>query len=79
MNLEKLNASRAAAVTPHDVNALTFIGRALYIGGAGNVRLLTIGDDDVTFVGLPAGSILPVRCKQVFATSTTATSIVVLA
>lgn len=52
--------------------------RALYIGTLGNVTLIAEGDvDEVTFVGVPAGSILPVRTRQVSA-STTASNIVAL-
>lgn len=49
--------------------------RALYIGGAGDVVVVTHGGSSVTFVGVLAGSILPVRCKRV-SLATTATNIV---
>jgi len=71
-------ASNAIAVTPSDSVSLTTDARALYIGVAGDVSLLTSGGDTVTFVGLLAGSILPVRVNRVNATSTTATDIVAL-
>ena len=71
-------AGRAAAVTPSDSAYLTSASRALYVGGAGDVALVTVGDDTVTFVAVPAGSILPVRVKRVLATGTTATSILAL-
>lgn len=66
--------SRAAAVTPSD-SAETY-GSALYVGGAGNVVLVTEGGDQVTFSGIQAGSTLVIRFKQVRATSTTATNLV---
>ena len=53
-------------------------GCVLYAGNTGNVRVLTVGNDDVTFVGIPAGSFIPVQVKRVFATNTTATDIVAL-
>jgi hypothetical protein len=53
-------------------------GCVLYAGNTGNVRVLTVGNDDVTFVGIPAGSFVPVQVKRVFATNTTATDIVAL-
>jgi hypothetical protein len=72
-------ATRAAAVTPSDSTDLATVARALYIGGAGNVVLDTAGGDtSVTFTGLAAGTILPVRVARVRSTSTTATSIVAL-
>lgn len=66
--------SRAAAVTPSD-SAETY-GSALYVGGAGNVVLVTEGGDTVTFTGVQGGSTLVLRFKQVRATSTTATNLV---
>lgn len=71
-------ADHAAAVTPHDTNELSTYCRALYVGGAGNVKLTTVGGDTVTFVGVPAGTTLAVRAKVVFSTLTTATSLVAL-
>lgn len=64
----------AASVTPGDSSSHDF--DALYVGGAGNLRVLTEGDQDVTFAGVPAGTVLYLRVKRVFATSTTATNIV---
>lgn len=73
-------------VTPNDTvnigNASTprmpvNIGAILYIGNAGNVTVTTEGGDTVTFLNVPAGFILPVKCIKVW-TSTTATAIVAL-
>ena len=66
--------SRAAAVTPSDSTQI--YASALYVGGAGNVSVVTEGDDTVTFTGVQAGSMLVLRIKQVRSTSTTATNIV---
>lgn len=63
------------AVTPSDSAELTQVGRALYVGAAGNVAVTTQDGSALTFVGVPAGSTLPVRAKKVLATGTTATSI----
>lgn len=69
-------ADHAAAITKHDTNVLTYATRALYIGGDGNVKVTTLGGEDVTFVGLVAGTVLPIRVTKVFSTDTTATNIV---
>lgn len=61
------------AVTPHDVNELPYVTRALYIGGAGDVAVVTDAGDSGTFAGMSGGSILPGCIKQVKATGTTAT------
>jgi hypothetical protein len=42
-----------------------FAARALYVGVAGDVTLTTINGEEVTFVGVPAGTTLPVRCIEV--------------
>lgn len=69
----------AAAVTPNDSTDLTTACRGLYIGGAGDVTLDTVGGETtVVFNSLVAGTILPVRAVRVRATGTTATNIVAL-
>lgn len=49
--------------------------RAIYVGGAGNLRLVLASGDEVTFTGLLAGTLLPVRATRVKATGTTATQL----
>jgi hypothetical protein len=71
-------AEHAAAVTPSDDTDLDTPARALYVGGAGDVEVITTGGETVVFVGVAAGSILPVRTARVKAANTDATSIVAL-
>jgi len=72
-------AIRAAAVTPNDSTDLSFVTRSLYVGGAGNVSVdLAESGTAVVFVGVPAGTFLPIRAKRVRSTGTTATNIVAL-
>ena len=72
-------AKNAVAVTPNDSTDLTTAARALYIGGAGDVVVDMVGTGStITFAGVPAGTILPIRAARVRSTSTTATSIVAL-
>lgn len=66
-------AAGAAAVT-FDVDVSPPNGnsaRALYVGAAGNVAVRTSLNEDVTFVGVAAGSVIPVRVRRVLATGTT--------
>lgn len=65
---------RAATVTPHDTNTIGPY-RALWVGGAGNVALVTVGGQSVT-LAVPAGTMLAVAASVVKATGTTATNIV---
>jgi len=53
-------------------------GAVLYVGTAGNVRVLTAGGDDVNFIGVLDGSFIPVNCIKVFDTDTTASNILAL-
>ena len=69
-------AKDAFAVTPDNATFFTQAARALYVGGTGDITLVTAAGTAVQFVGVPAGVILPVRCSRVNSTGTTATSIV---
>lgn len=69
-------ASNAFVVTPADGSNLTHAARALFVGGAGDIRVDTLGGDTVTFASVLAGSILPVRVLKVYSTGTTATNLV---
>lgn len=69
------SATSSGAVTKSDSTVLQF--RALYVGGAGDVAIKhTEGGDAVTYVGVPAGTILPVSGVRVMSTNTTATNMV---
>lgn len=70
--------TNAASVTPHNTNELSYVTRALYVGGAGDVAVTMQDSGEVTFVGIPAGTTIPVRVKIVKATGTDATSIIAL-
>ena len=53
-------------------------GCVLYVGGAGDLKVSTVGGDEVTFTGLVAGQFIPVNVLRVWATGTTATFIIAL-
>lgn len=71
-------ARDAVAVTKSDSTTYSPPFRALWVGGAGNVAVITkaSGGSAVTFVGVPAGTMLPVNAYKVMSTNTTATDIV---
>jgi hypothetical protein len=64
------------AITPSDSTVLGLDLRAVYVGGDGNIALEDYDGNVVTFAGVLAGSLLPVRPRRVMATNTTATAIV---
>jgi len=66
-----------AAITPH---ATTVIPRTtgIYVGGVGDVEVVTADGDTVIFVGCPVGLILPIRVTRVLAANTTATNLVAM-
>ena len=69
-------AVNAFAITPHDTNGVSYSTRGLYVGVSGDVKVVMIGGETVTFVGLAAGVIHPIRVNLVFSTGTDATGIV---
>lgn len=65
-------------IVPSDTVDLTFVSKFIYVGVTGNVRLTMDGGQILTFVGVLAGTFMPVRASRVMATGTTATSLVSL-
>jgi hypothetical protein len=87
MSYQKLQVSRAAAVTPSNTVDIPSVstqdgsgnnGCVLYVGGYGDVRVMTAGGDTITFTGVLGGTFFPVQVLRVYATGTTATNIVAL-
>lgn len=71
-------SSHVVAVTPNDSTNLSQFTRGLYVGGAGDVAVITGAGDTVTFSGVLAGAILPVRVYRVLFTGTTASLILAM-
>jgi|TARA_R110000744_G_scaffold96259_1_gene186023 hypothetical protein len=88
MAYQKLQAYRAADVTPSDTVDIPSVstdpgagknnGCVLFVGGAGTLKVRTVGGDDVTFNGINTGAFIPVQVVRVFATGTSATNIIAL-
>ena len=90
MAYTKLQALRAAAVTPSDTANIPNISLqsgdpitsssacVLYVGTGGNLKVRTAGGDDVTLVNLDDGVFVPLQVVRVFATDTTASNIIAL-
>jgi hypothetical protein len=66
------------AVTANDSTNLGCT-RAVWVGGAGDLAVTFYRTGNVrTIVGVPAGTMLPIRVSKVMSTNTTATSILAL-
>lgn len=87
MSYQKLQANRAASVTPSDTVNIPSLssesgtpnrGCVLYIGIGGNLRVLTVGGDEVIFNNIPDGTFLPVQVVRVLDSDTDADKIIAL-
>jgi hypothetical protein len=84
MAYQKLQVGRAANVTTSDTLNIPSIsggennGCVLYVGTGGNVKVTTVGYDDIVFFNVPSGSFIPVQVLKVWATDTTALNIIAL-
>jgi hypothetical protein len=65
----------AFAITPSDGTALAQPCRAIFIGGTGNLTVITNAGQTVLFSNVPVG-VLAISCSYVKATGTTATNLV---
>lgn len=70
-------AGDAALITP-GASAMANVTRGIYVGGAGNLNVTTLGGTTVLFSAVPGGTIIPIRATHILATSTTATLIVAM-
>jgi hypothetical protein len=65
-----------ASAQKSDTVDLTRQCRALYVGADGNVTVVMKDGTSATFVGVTAGTLLPIEVRRLMNTGTTATSIV---
>jgi hypothetical protein len=78
--VEDTGAKQVRLITKSDTAELPLGAcRALWIGGAGDVAVIAEDDTSaVTVSGVAAGTVVPIKCKKVMSTNTTATLIVAL-
>lgn len=65
--------ANAVAITKSDTESNAF--GSIYVGGAGNVTVVTEEGNTITFTAPPVGTILPIRTQKVMA-ATTATLLI---
>jgi hypothetical protein len=58
----------AAAITTSDTVDLTDVTRAIYVGGSGNIVLITEAGETVTLMGALVGTVLRVQASRIKAT-----------
>ena len=68
--------SSATEITPDDVNDLSHVSRAVFVGGGGDLQVTMQDGQTVTFGALAPGW-HPIRVRRILATGTTASAIVV--
>jgi len=81
-----LQGRRAQAVTPSDTDNIPNPAgstnatqpAALYAGANGDIAVIMEGGDEVTFVGIKAGTFLPIAVTRVKATGTSVTNILAI-
>lgn len=79
--LTRPGASTVAVTASNTVDITQLNGeypRALWVGGAGNVAVVTPDGTVNTITGVPAGTLLPIQTRRVNSTNTTATSMVAI-
>ena len=67
----------AVALTKSDTTVFN-VCRGLYVGGAGDVAVVTAKGNTVTFKGAVAGTVIPIRCTKLMSTNTSATDVLAL-
>lgn len=79
-----LQATGGFVITPADTGSIStdagntrkYAHCAIYVGGAGNLRVVMADGSDITFIGLLAGTFLPIQAVKVFANSTSCTNLI---
>lgn len=66
----------SAAVVMTKSDTASNIAHAIYVGGTGDVAVVTAGGNSVIFSAVPAGTLIPIHIRQLLSTGTTATLIV---
>lgn len=73
-----VGAGKAVAITPSNTVQIPTT-RGIYVGTTGDLRVTLHRDvSAVTFVGVLAGTLLPIRAKLVLSTGTTALNLLAL-
>ena len=69
-------AIKSVDVIPDDDADLAITGAIIFVGGGGNLEVITVSGDIVIYKNLPDAYTLPVQVRRVLNTNTTATFII---
>lgn len=69
-------AIHAFSITPNNNTDVAYLTRSIYVGVGGSIAVVMAGGEEVTFVGVQSGSVLPVRVSRVKSTGTNATNMI---
>jgi len=69
-------AIKSVDVTPDDNADLNIVGAIIFVGGGGDLSVVTVSGDTVIYKNLPDAYTLPVQVRRVKSTNTTATDLI---
>lgn len=69
-------AEDAFEITPDDDTDLDYVTRGIYVGGSGDLEVITKDGTTIVFTDIAAGIIHPLRVSRVKASNTSATGII---
>jgi hypothetical protein len=72
------SAANTSSTESYTIYADANTGCVLYSGAGGDIKVLTAGNDEVTFTGVAAGAFIPVQVLRVFATPAPPAGIIAL-
>lgn len=72
-------ASHLFLITPSDTDTVRYVTRAIRVGTAGDLAVLTLGGETVTIPDVVAGEVLAIQVTKVYSSNTTADGIMGMA
>jgi hypothetical protein len=76
MKITAAGAKTCTAITKSDSTTYSPSLDAIYVGGGGDVAIVDLAGNTVTFVNVQSGTVLPVNAYKVMSTNTTATDMI---
>ncbi len=77
-NKVSYSCDHALVATRSDTALLPRTSRFIFVGGAGNMKVTTVGGETLTINSIANSTLLPLQVTQIHSVSTTATNMVVM-